>query len=403
MIRRIPSPSAWWLVAIHVVAAVVAWLVARGLAPVLPVTSLGLGELLAIGSFIAVGAPLLYLLAFRPMAARLLQESGRVAALLEAAPEGILAVDAEGSIRMVNTQLLRQFGYEARDLLGRPVEILVPGRLAGTHVALRQSAAGRLDRRAMGTREDLVGRRSDGSEFAVDVSLSAFDEGPARLRLAVIRDATQQRRAAREAREANDQLRTSLLALEQREELLRRLGTMGELLQGAESEAEAMKIVAAHGENLFWGYSGGVYLISPSRNVMELASRFGSEALSLPVVAHPGSCWALRRGRLHRSRHGDLGAWCAHNTRGFDTTICMPLVAHGETLASCTSRNRRTSEPRARAHRATWIARYSWPRSRSACRSPTSDCGRRCATNRCGTRSPGCTTDATWKSGSKAR
>lgn len=115
--------------------------------------------------------------------------------LLEQAPEGILGLDADGRISLVNDQLLRCFGYDSdEELLGRPVEVLLPERLRERHVIHRRAYDARPHARRMGTILGCCGRRRDGSEFPVDVSLSPIDGVSAVRTLAIVRDATEQRR-----------------------------------------------------------------------------------------------------------------------------------------------------------------------------------------------------------------
>ena len=101
-------------------------------------------------------------------------------AVLDASPNAVVAIDARGVIVYANPQVEATFGYPRADVVGQPIEILLPERLAERHVAHRTGFIGHPVARAMGTGLDLAGRRRDGSEFAVDVSLSPVetDDGP---------------------------------------------------------------------------------------------------------------------------------------------------------------------------------------------------------------------------------
>ena len=92
--------------------------------------------------------------------------------IVEAAPNGILLVDETGAIMMANASVLLQFGYERKELLGKSVEMLLPGPSRLEH---RQHRAGFMkapQARSMGGGRELFGLRKDGSEFAVEIGLT---------------------------------------------------------------------------------------------------------------------------------------------------------------------------------------------------------------------------------------
>jgi two-component system, cell cycle sensor histidine kinase and response regulator CckA len=120
---------------------------------------------------------------------------GRFEALLESAPDGIVLVDAEGRIRLVNRRTEELFGYGRDELLGMRVEQLVPDRFRPNHLSYRAGYAADPRRREMGAKLELYGRRQDGSEFPVEISLSPLDEPGESLVITVIRDVTQRRAA----------------------------------------------------------------------------------------------------------------------------------------------------------------------------------------------------------------
>jgi PAS domain S-box-containing protein len=92
-------------------------------------------------------------------------------ALLEASPNAIVEVDATARIMYVNPQVKATFGYSPNEILGQPVELLLPGRVAERHVAHRNEFLSRPSVRAIGIGLDLAGRRKDGREFPVEISL----------------------------------------------------------------------------------------------------------------------------------------------------------------------------------------------------------------------------------------
>jgi PAS domain S-box-containing protein len=99
--------------------------------------------------------------------------------VVEAAPNAMVMIRANGEIEMINAQAERVFGYSRSELLGQPVEILVPQRFRGHHPGLRQSFFTDPHSRPMGAGRDLYGLRKDGSEFPVEIGLNPIetDEG----------------------------------------------------------------------------------------------------------------------------------------------------------------------------------------------------------------------------------
>jgi PAS domain S-box-containing protein len=127
--------------------------------------------------------------------------------LLEAAPDAMIILRADKSISLVNRQLERMFGYEREELLGEPIEILVPERFRGAHVQHRDRFFDEPRTRPMGAGLELYGRRKDGSEFPVEISLSPLQTEQGMLVTAAIRDITERKLAELERRRAEEAVR----------------------------------------------------------------------------------------------------------------------------------------------------------------------------------------------------
>ena len=131
----------------------------------------------------------------------------QLADILDIAEDGIITTDAERAIVLFNRGAAKLFGYAPEEVVGQPLEILLPQRFQGTHPAqvaafAQAPAAARL----MGERREVFGRRKDGSEFPAEVSISKFGTGSEMLFTAIVRDVTERKRFEA-ARHEIDQLR----------------------------------------------------------------------------------------------------------------------------------------------------------------------------------------------------
>ncbi|HRI58501.1 MAG TPA: PAS domain S-box protein, partial [Saprospiraceae bacterium] len=118
------------------------------------------------------------------------QQEGRFEALFRYATSGILLSNRQGKIVMANPALERLFGYENGELLGKPIELLIPRRFSPKHEEHRQSFHQNPRPRSMGIGLDLYGLRKDGSEFPVEVSLSPFKSAEGEFVVAFVVDNT---------------------------------------------------------------------------------------------------------------------------------------------------------------------------------------------------------------------
>ncbi len=128
--------------------------------------------------------------------------------LLEAAPDGMVIVNRDGIITLVNAQVEQMFGYHRAELVGEPVEILVPDRYSGMHMAFRNGYVSEPRTRPMGLAGDLHARRKDGSEFPIEVTLSPLETEDGLLVSAAVRDISERRRL----QEENDRVKDEFFA-----------------------------------------------------------------------------------------------------------------------------------------------------------------------------------------------
>ncbi|MBC8870804.1 MAG: SpoIIE family protein phosphatase [Planctomycetes bacterium] len=133
------------------------------------------------------------------------QMEDRFRRLFESAPDGMIVVDSNGQIILVNAQVEKLFGYAQRELLGQSVETLVPERFRGTHLSHRLSYTATLHSRSMGAHGDLYGVRKDGSEFPAEISLSSIGTRNEAQICAAIRDIGGRKRMEQTLREQEAQ------------------------------------------------------------------------------------------------------------------------------------------------------------------------------------------------------
>jgi PAS domain S-box-containing protein len=123
--------------------------------------------------------------------------------LVDAAPDGMIVCDQQGKIMLVNTETERMFGYARDELVGRPIDMLVPGAARSQHAqhVARYTGAPRV--RPMGIGMELAGRKKDGTEVPIEISLSPVRTERGLLVTAGIRDVSERRKLERDNRRAN--------------------------------------------------------------------------------------------------------------------------------------------------------------------------------------------------------
>ena len=197
----------------------------------------------------------------------LLNEQEKFEALFHYASLGIVVTNQMGEITMANSFLMNQFGYEdASELVGKKIEILIPGRFHGKHESHRFNYHMRPQKRPMGVGMDLFGVKRDGTEFPVEVSLSNFQNDKGSFVIAFISDITRRKAVEAEIITQKKQLEQTNARIEElnnelEQKVKRRTHQLEEIL--AELEASRDELTEA---------------LSKEKELSDLKSRFVSMA-----------------------------------------------------------------------------------------------------------------------------
>lgn len=172
---------------------------------------------------------------------RALAESRKFEELFRQVPEGLVAVDRDGLILLVNDVVASTFGYSAEEMVGQPLEILLPDRFREHYPSLVTSFFQNPTRRPMGPGLELSGRHRDGTEFPIDVSLAPLETPEGLQVIATIRDITERkatedavRAYARQLERSNRELEDfASVAAHDLHEPLRKIEAFGDRLEAA--------------------------------------------------------------------------------------------------------------------------------------------------------------------------
>jgi methyl-accepting chemotaxis protein len=168
--------------------------------------------------------------------------------VVEAAPIAFIAITREGIIELVNSQTEKLFGYRREELLGQPVEVLVPQRFRTNHPNHRTGFFADPRARMMGVGRDLAGLRKDGSEFPIEIGLNSITTGVKTLALAAVADITERKRMESATRKLLDGIIENIQALASSSEELTSVSQ--QMASSAEETRAQASVVSSAGEQM---------------------------------------------------------------------------------------------------------------------------------------------------------
>jgi len=239
--------------------------------------------------------------------------------LFDQSPKPMYAFDIETlSFLDVNEAALRHYGYSRTEFLSLTADKIRPS----------EEMALMLNRTANGVQTPCMTRhlKKDGSLIDVEVSVQHLQNGSRVVALVSVNDVTDRKQAEESLKLAHESLAQSVIELQRREMELRQLASIAEMLQSCHISDEAYSIVSELSPQLFPDFSGSLYMLTASRNMVELVTSWGSYK-AFESLFVPDDCWALRRARTHLFQPGN-GPRCKHAV-ALPAGLCIPLMAHG--------------------------------------------------------------------------
>jgi PAS domain S-box-containing protein len=201
--------------------------------------------------------------------------------LIEASPVAVVAADQEGVILYANQKLAEMFHYPVSELMGQPIETLLPERYRGDHRIYRSLFAENPHTRPMGSGLDLAGRRRDGSEFPIEVGLSYFRSGDLLIVLGSITDITR-RKQTEEILERRVEERTR--EIERRRRVADSLRDILQVLNSNRPLQEILDIIVAQARELLRADASALYQLHEGDKPLSFQAGVGISPAQLTAI-----------------------------------------------------------------------------------------------------------------------
>ena len=219
--------------------------------------------------------------------------------LVEASPVAVVAVDQAGAILYANQKLADMFQYQVSEVMGRPIELLIPERYRSDHRIYRGLFVENPHTRPMGSGLDLAGRRSDGSEFPIEVGLSYFHSGDLLIVLGSIVDITR-RKQTEELLERRVEERTR--EIERRRRVADSLRDILRVLNSNRPLQEILDIIVAQARELLRADASAIYQLHEGDKPLSFQAGVGISPAQLTAL------YAAHGNPAADSQHRTVGA-----------------------------------------------------------------------------------------------
>jgi diguanylate cyclase (GGDEF)-like protein/PAS domain S-box-containing protein len=166
-----------------------------------------------------------------------------------------------------------------------------------------------------------------------DTLFNRTEDGKPKQILGTATDITERKQMEEQLQQANQELKSSVEKLEDRNSEMKSLRKMSDFLQACSTVEEAYVAIADLLKPLFPNSSGGVFALNPSSSLVEAVATWGNN-LHSETLFNPHECWSLRRGLLHDAEHTRPSLFCQHVHKhpAPAETLCAPMMAQGETM-----------------------------------------------------------------------
>ena len=264
------------------------------------------------------------------IARQLVERTEYFNSLIEHSPLGIVVLDPEGRVMLCNDAFENLFQLQRGLITGTELNTLIapPEEAAGAQELTEQVARGQT------VHQTVLRRRSDGEMLHVEVNaVPLISDGHVSGGYAMYSDVSEQFQASEASKEHAESLNRWVGELQLRTTQMTLLNEMGHLLQCCVSAEEAYGVVGQSARQLFAAATAGaLFVFRSSRNEVEAVSTWGNSCASELLLA-PDDCWGLRRGQPNWSEHPGDSILCPHiRNRVAASYLCVPMIAHGETL-----------------------------------------------------------------------
>ena len=249
--------------------------------------------------------------------------------LFETAKDGILLLDADtGRITDVNPFLQDMLGYSHTELIGKALWEIGPVK----DITASQDAMRHLQNNEYIRYENLPLETKAAQQIQVEFVSNVYLVNGWRVIQCNVRDITARKQAEEGMRTANDELMASVAELQRRDEEMKSLIRLNELLQSCTTQAEAYQVIALKAGELFAGHSGCLAILHAQGRHLEAVARWGDE-MTVESSFSLADCWAIRRGQLHEIIDPRVDLLCHHFVHQPQTGyLCVPLIVQGEII-----------------------------------------------------------------------